>query len=59
MDIVLVLGNEQKGISPSIKRICHDIVGIPSPNRIDSLNVAVAEGIILSEIYRQMSHLSS
>ncbi len=58
MDIVLVLGNEQKGISPSIKRICHDMVGIPSPNNVDSLNVAVAGGVILSEIYRQRTCLS-
>ncbi len=52
-DLVLVLGNEQKGLSPAIRKRCHQIVGIPSPGRGESLNVSVAAGVILSEIVRQ------
>jgi 23S rRNA (guanosine2251-2'-O)-methyltransferase len=52
-DLVLVLGNEQKGLSPAIRKRCHQLVGIPSPGHGESLNVSVAAGVILSEIVRQ------
>ena len=51
--VVLVLGSEQKGISPSIRKRCHQLVGIPSPGGVESLNISVAGGAILSEICRQ------
>jgi 23S rRNA (guanosine2251-2'-O)-methyltransferase len=52
-DLVLVLGNEQRGLSRSAKKRCHQIVGIPSGGQVESLNVAVACGAILSEVLRQ------
>ena len=52
-DLVLILGNEQKGISRTVKKRCHQIVGIPSSGHMESLNVSVAAGVILSEIFRQ------
>ncbi len=52
-DVVLVLGNEQKGIGHSVQKICHEIVNIPVLGAISSLNVAVSAGIFLSEIMRQ------
>jgi 23S rRNA (guanosine2251-2'-O)-methyltransferase len=52
-DVVLVLGSENKGLSRIVQSGCDDIVRIPSRGRIPSLNVAVAGGIILSEILRQ------
>ena len=52
-DLVLVLGCEDKGLSPSVRNKCHQIVGIPAIGRQDSLNVSVAAGVILSEIIRQ------
>jgi 23S rRNA (guanosine2251-2'-O)-methyltransferase len=52
-DIVLVLGNEQKGLSQSVDKRCHEIVGIPVSGPAESLNVAVACGVILSEVTRQ------
>ncbi|MGD9158669.1 MAG: 23S rRNA (guanosine(2251)-2'-O)-methyltransferase RlmB [Desulfobacteraceae bacterium] len=52
-NILLVLGNEEKGVSPSILKRCHQILKIPSNGSIDALNVSVATGIILSEITRQ------
>ena len=48
----LVLGNEQKGISEEIKSICHKLIFIRTKNN-ESLNLAVANGIILSEIVRK------
>lgn len=52
-DIVLVLGNEQKGLSPSLRKKCDIEVRIPGSGRVESLNVSVAAGVILSEIIRQ------
>ena len=52
-DVVVVLGNEQKGLSQSVGKRCHEIVGIPVSGPAESLNVAVACGVILSEIVRQ------
>lgn len=55
-DILLVVGNEEKGISPSILKRCHQILKIPSSGNIDALNVSVATGVILSEITRQRNY---
>ncbi len=52
-DLVLVLGNEQRGLSRSAQQRCHQVVSIPSFGHVDSLNVSVACGVILSEIMRQ------
>jgi len=49
----LVLGNEQKGLGMLTRKLCHEIVSIPSHGAIESLNVSVAAGIVLSEIARQ------
>jgi 23S rRNA (guanosine2251-2'-O)-methyltransferase len=53
--VALVLGNEQKGLSRPARKSCHEIVSIPSQGAIESLNVSVAAGAILSEILRQRS----
>ena len=52
-DVVMILGNEKQGLSRSVRRRCHEVVGIPSSGHVESLNVAVACGVILSEILRQ------
>jgi 23S rRNA (guanosine2251-2'-O)-methyltransferase len=52
-DLVLVLGNEGRGLSHSVRKRCHQVVGIPSKGNMGSLNVSVAGGIFLSEIVRQ------
>lgn len=52
-DLVLVLGNEEKGISQGIRKRCHELVNIPESGPIQALNVSVAAGVILSEITRQ------
>jgi len=54
--LVLVLGNEQKGLSPSVLKRCHEQVRIPSPGGVESLNISVAGGVVLSEICRQRRH---
>jgi 23S rRNA (guanosine2251-2'-O)-methyltransferase len=51
--VALILGNEQQGLSRPVRRRCHQVVKIPSGGAVDSLNVAVAGGVVLSEILRQ------
>jgi RNA methyltransferase, TrmH family len=50
---VLWLGSERKGLSAGQMAQCDATVRIPMRGRADSLNVAVAAGICLYEIYRQ------
>ncbi|MBN1905529.1 MAG: 23S rRNA (guanosine(2251)-2'-O)-methyltransferase RlmB [Deltaproteobacteria bacterium] len=52
-DILLILGNEEKGISPVILKRCHQTLNIPSSGKINALNVSVAAGVVISEIMRQ------
>ena len=52
-DVVVVVGNEQRGLSQSVRKQCDQVVGIPVTGHAESLNVAVASGVILSEIVRQ------
>lgn len=43
---IFVLGNESEGISDPIADICDRFVRIPMGNQVESLNVAVAAGLI-------------
>ena len=49
---MVILGNESRGLRPETMNIGHQVVSIPrAPGRItDSLNVAVAAGIICAQI---------
>jgi 23S rRNA (guanosine2251-2'-O)-methyltransferase len=51
--MVLILGSEGKGLRPLIQRECDFLVSIPMLGQVDSLNVAVAGGILLYELVRQ------
>jgi TrmH family RNA methyltransferase len=44
---VLVLGNEQKGLSPEQTKVCDVTVSLPMRGRVSSLNLAVAAGVLL------------
>ena len=50
---VLVMGREDRGLSPNVRSRCQELVAVPGSGRVESLNVAVATGVILSEIHRQ------
>lgn len=47
-DFVLVLGNESHGVSPEVLALANSIVKIEMNDAIDSLNVAVAAGILMN-----------
>jgi TrmH family RNA methyltransferase len=50
--VMLIIGNEAKGISVSLKKICDQIIRIPISGETNSLNVATAAGIFMWEIYK-------
>ncbi len=47
---VLIIGNESKGISAEMLALCRNHITIPRHGQAESLNAAVATGIILSHI---------
>jgi len=51
--VVLILGNEEKGLKHSTESICDSLIKIPMLGKIQSLNVSVSAGIFLHEINRQ------
>jgi len=46
---VLVVGHERDGLSPRVREQCDAVVAIPGSGEIDSLNVAVASAILISQ----------
>ena len=51
--IVLVVGNEGKGISRLVREHCDLLVRVPMRGHVGSLNAAVAGSVALYEIWRQ------
>lgn len=49
----LVVGNEQKGVRPLIRKACDLVVQIPAHGPLDSLNAAAAGAVALAEVQRQ------
>jgi tRNA (guanosine-2'-O-)-methyltransferase len=52
-DLCLVVGNEDKGLSPATLAACAAAAYLPQPGKVGSLNVAVATGIALAECRRR------
>ncbi|MDD2840384.1 MAG: 23S rRNA (guanosine(2251)-2'-O)-methyltransferase RlmB [Rickettsiales bacterium] len=52
-NLVLVLGNEGRGIRELVKKNCDDLVKIPMENCVESLNVSVAAAIAIYELWGQ------
>jgi 23S rRNA (guanosine2251-2'-O)-methyltransferase len=51
--LAIIMGSEDKGISPRILKNCDALIRIPVMGKIKSLNVAVACSVILYEAVRQ------
>jgi RNA methyltransferase, TrmH family len=49
---ILIIGNESKGIQPSIMNLANEKITIPKLGQAESLNAAVATGIILSHLLK-------
>lgn len=50
---VIIMGSEGTGIAQLLEKQCDTIVSIPTCGKIDSLNVSVAAGVLLYEVYRR------
>lgn len=55
--MVLLLGGEKEGLSDHLKETCDFIVRIPMVSRCDSVNVAVAAGVLLFEMSHRLSRI--
>jgi len=49
---LLLMGNEQQGLSDDLAKCCDDVVLIPMVGKADSLNLAIATGVMLFEVNR-------
>ncbi len=52
-DIAIVIGNEGNGVSREMQQAADRMLSIPMAGRSESLNAALAGGIIMYEAYRQ------
>ncbi|MEE4177538.1 MAG: 23S rRNA (guanosine(2251)-2'-O)-methyltransferase RlmB [Bacteroides sp.] len=51
--LAIIMGSEDKGISPLLQKMADQAVSIPMTGKTASLNVSVAAGILLYEVSRQ------
>lgn len=51
--IALVIGNEGKGISQSVRKNCDALIKIPMYGKVNSLNASNAAAILIYEVIRQ------
>lgn len=51
--LVVILGSEREGLPKEHLAACDEVVRIPMVGRCDSLNLAVAAGLVLYEVFRR------
>jgi 23S rRNA (guanosine2251-2'-O)-methyltransferase len=51
--VAVVVGGEEKGLRPLVKKHCDYLMSIPQTGPIGSLNAAVAGAIAMYEVFRQ------
>jgi 23S rRNA (guanosine2251-2'-O)-methyltransferase len=51
--LALILGNEIKGLSPQILEYCDKKISIPMYGKKESLNVSVAAGVALYQLFKR------
>ena len=52
---VIIMGSEGTGIAQFLEKQCDTIVSIPTCGKIDSLNVSVAAGVLLYELFTRQN----
>jgi 23S rRNA (guanosine2251-2'-O)-methyltransferase len=57
--VALVVGSEDKGLAPLVRRRCDAVVAIPQHGSLPSLNVGVAGAVACFEVARQRSQAAS
>lgn len=53
--VALVVGGEERGLSPLVRRRCDEVVAIPQHGVLESLNVGVAVAVACFEVARRRS----
>jgi TrmH family RNA methyltransferase len=53
--LILLMGNEQQGLTETLTAACDQVVRIPMHGRADSLNLAVSTGLMVYEALRAAS----
>ncbi len=56
-NMILMMGSERQGLHAQLVEICNHVVSIPMTGKSDSLNLAVATGVMLYEVYNQHRRL--
>ncbi len=51
--MVLLMGSERQGLQPALMQACDQVVSLPMNGKSDSLNLAVATGVMLYQINSQ------
>lgn len=54
--IALVIGGEEKGMRPLVKKHCDRLIAIPQTGPLNSLNASVAGAVAIYEVVRQRGH---
>lgn len=57
--VALFMGNEQSGLSPELERACDHLVRLPMRGRADSLNLAIATGVLLYDVWRRRGYVGA
>jgi TrmH family RNA methyltransferase len=53
---IVLMGNEQSGLSPEMEAACDLLVKLPMRGRADSLNLAVATAVMLYDLWRRRGY---
>jgi 23S rRNA (guanosine2251-2'-O)-methyltransferase len=51
--VAIVVGGEESGIRPLVKKHCDFLMSIPQTGPVDSLNASVAGAVVMYEVFRQ------
>ncbi|MGE3302870.1 MAG: TrmH family RNA methyltransferase [Hyphomonadaceae bacterium] len=54
--VVLMMGNEQAGLSPEAETACDALVRIPMAGKADSLNLAAAAAVMIYDFWRRRGY---
>lgn len=55
--IAIVIGGEEKGIRPLVKKHCDFLMSIPQEGLVNSLNASVAGAVAMYEVFRQRKYI--
>ena len=53
--LAIIMGNEVNGVSEDVIKICDEVIEIPQFGTKNSLNISVATGIVIWELWRKMN----